>query len=59
VVWKKTEDVGTRKTGLLAGDFDVADTISATDIDEINKNATTVATVDYGLLAGYFKLRER
>src|SRR5262249_20967406 len=33
VVWKKTEDVGTRKTGLLSGDFDVADTISATDID--------------------------
>jgi peptide/nickel transport system substrate-binding protein len=56
VVWKKTEDVGTRKSGLLSGDFDAADTISVTDIDEINKNATTVATVDYGLLAGYFKL---
>jgi len=56
VVWKKTEDVGTRKSGLLSGDFDIADTISVTDIDEINKNATTVATADYGLLAGYFKM---
>ncbi|MBI1257799.1 MAG: hypothetical protein GC204_10045 [Chloroflexi bacterium] len=55
VVWKKTEDVGTRKTGLLAGDFDVADTISASDIDEINTNDTTIATVGYGLLGGYFK----
>ena len=55
VVWKKTEDVGTRKTGLLAGDFDVADTISASDIDEINANATTLANVGYGLLGGYFK----
>ena len=55
VVWKKTEDVGTRKTGLLSGDFDVADTISASDIDEINSNDTTVANVGYGLLGGYFK----
>jgi peptide/nickel transport system substrate-binding protein len=56
VVWKKTEDVGTRKTGLLAGDFDIADTISATDIKEINENPKTLATVNYGLLAGYFKM---
>ncbi len=55
VVWKKTEDVGTRKTGLLSGDFDVADTISANDIDEINANATTIANVGYGLLGGYLK----
>lgn len=55
VVWKKTEDVGTRKTGLLAGDFDVADTISASDIDEVNANPTTFANVGYGLLGGYFK----
>ncbi len=55
VVWQKTEDVGTRKTGLLSGDFDIADTISASDIAEINANETTVASVDYGLLAGYLK----
>jgi peptide/nickel transport system substrate-binding protein len=55
VVWRKTEDVGTRKTGLLSGDFDLADTISVTDIEEINNNSTTFATVDYGLLAGYLK----
>ncbi len=55
VVWKKTEDVGTRKTGLLSGDFDMADTISASDIQAINDNATTVANVDYGLLGGYLK----
>ncbi|MCA0458526.1 MAG: ABC transporter substrate-binding protein [Chloroflexi bacterium] len=55
VVWRKTEDVGTRKTGLLAGDFDVADTISATDIAEIDANATTFTNVDYGLLGGYLK----
>lgn len=56
VVWKKTEDVGTRKTGLLSGDFDLIDTVSANDIEEINNNATTTAFVDYGLLAGYFKM---
>ncbi len=55
VVWKKTEDVSTRKTGLLSGDFDVIDTVSTNDINDINNNASTVATVNYGLLAGYFK----
>lgn len=55
VVWRKTEDVGTRKTGLLSGDFDAADTISVTDIEEINNNPTTFATVNYGLLGGYLK----
>lgn len=59
VVWKKTEDVGTRKTGLLAGDFDISDTISVNDIDEINNNASTVATVGYGLLAGFFKMNNQ
>jgi peptide/nickel transport system substrate-binding protein len=56
VVWKKTEDVGTRKTGVLSGDFDCADTISVNDIKEINDNPTTVATVNYGLLGGYLKM---
>ncbi len=56
VVWKKSEDVGTRKTGLLAGDFDIADTISVNDIKEIDANASTTAFVDFGLLGGYLKL---
>lgn len=55
VVWKKTEDPGTRKTGLLSGDFDISDTVSASDIDEINANATTIVNVGYGLLGGYLK----
>ncbi len=55
VVWKKTEDPGTRKTGLLSGDFDISDTISASDIDEINANATTMVNVGFGLLGGYLK----
>lgn len=55
VVWKKTEDAGTRKTGLLAGDFDISDTISASDVDEINNNATTFTNVGFGLLGGYLK----
>lgn len=55
VVWVKTEDVGTRKTGLLSGDFDMADTISVSDIDEINASGSAVANVDYGLLGGYLK----
>ncbi len=55
VVWQKTEDSGTRKTGLLSGQFDISDTISTSDIEEINANATTTAFVDYGLLAGYLK----
>jgi peptide/nickel transport system substrate-binding protein len=56
VVWKKTEDVGTRKTGLLAGDFDISDTISTNDIDEINNHSDTLATVNYGLLTGFLKM---
>ena len=56
IVWIKTEDVGTRKTGLLAGDFDVSDTVSVSDIEEINGNSDTVATVNYGLLGGYLKM---
>ena len=56
VVWKKTEDVATRKTGILAGDFDVADTISVNDIEEINGSESTEATVNFGLLAGYLKM---
>jgi peptide/nickel transport system substrate-binding protein len=56
VVWKKTEDVGTRKTGLLSGEFDAVDTVSVNDVEEINNNATTVATVNYGLLGGYLKM---
>ncbi len=55
VVWKKTEDPGTRKTGLLSGDFDISDTISANDIQEINDSATNNASVGYGLLGGYLK----
>ncbi len=56
VVWKKTEDVGTRKTGLLSGEFDVVDTVSVNDVEEINNDPTTVATVNYGLLGGYLKM---
>ena len=55
IVWVKTEDVGTRKTGLLSGDFDMADTISVSDIAEINASGSAVATVDFGLLGGYLK----
>lgn len=55
VVWVKTEDPGTRKTGLLSGDFDMIDTVSVTDIEEINSSGDTVAEINYGLLAGYFK----
>ncbi|MEZ4667359.1 MAG: ABC transporter substrate-binding protein [Anaerolineae bacterium] len=55
VVWKKTEDAGTRKLGLLSGDFDISDTISATDIAEIDANGSTFTNVGFGLLAGYFK----
>ncbi len=55
VVWVKTEDVGTRKTGLLSGDFDMIDTVSVNDVEEINANADTVAEINFGLLAGYFK----
>lgn len=55
VVWKKTEDPGTRKLGLLSGEFDVSDTISTSDVAEINANATTFANIGYGLLGGYFK----
>jgi peptide/nickel transport system substrate-binding protein len=56
IVWKRTEDVGTRRTGLLAGEFDVADTLSVNDVEDINANAGTVATVNFGLLAGYLKM---
>ena len=56
VVWKKTEDVATRKTGLLAGDFDMADTISVNDIEEINNSGNKVAEVNFGLLGGYLKM---
>jgi peptide/nickel transport system substrate-binding protein len=59
VVWKKTEDVGTRKTGLLAGDFDISDTISASDVDEINSHSDTEATVNYGLLGGFLKMNNQ
>ncbi len=55
VVWQKTEDPGTRKSGLLSGDFDISDTISASDIDEINASADALAYVGYGLLGGYLK----
>lgn len=55
VVWQKTADAGTRKLGLLSGEFDISDTISATDIAEIDANATTYANVGYGLLGGYLK----
>lgn len=55
VVWKKTEDPGTRKTGLLSGDFDISDTISASDIAEIDANETTSVNVGFGLLGGYLK----
>jgi peptide/nickel transport system substrate-binding protein len=56
VVWRKTEDVATRKTGLLSGDFDMADTISVNDIDEINNSGDKVAEINYGLLGGYLKM---
>ncbi|MCX6040081.1 MAG: ABC transporter substrate-binding protein [Caldilinea sp.] len=56
VVWRKTEDVATRKTGLLSGDFDMADTISVNDIEEINGTGSHTAEVNFGLLAGYLKM---
>ncbi len=56
VVWKKTEDVATRKTGLLAGDFDMSDTISVNDIEEINNSGNNVAEINFGLLGGYLKM---
>jgi len=56
VVWRKTEDVATRKTGLLSGDFDMADTISVNDIEEINGTGSHTAEVNFGILAGYLKM---
>jgi peptide/nickel transport system substrate-binding protein len=56
IVWKKTEDVATRKIGVLSGEFDVADTISVDDIEEINNHPGTYTTTNYGLLAGYLKM---
>src|SRR5262249_37677192 len=55
-LWQIIRDSGTRKTSLLAGDIDVSDTIAASDIKEISANANLAVTVNYGLLAGYFKL---
>ena len=59
IVWKKTEDVGTRKTGLLSGEFDVIDTVSVNDVTEINDNPSTVATINFGLLGGYLKMNSQ
>src|SRR5262249_55322435 len=59
VVWKIIRDSGTRKQSLLAGELDAADTIAASDIKEVNANSDMVATVNYGLLAGYFKFNNQ
>jgi len=55
VVWQKSEDAGTRKSGLLSGNFDISDTISVTDVEEINSTAGIAAAVNFGLLGGYLK----
>ncbi|HUN06764.1 MAG TPA: ABC transporter substrate-binding protein [Aggregatilineales bacterium] len=55
VVWQKSEDAGTRKQGLLAGNFDISDTVSVTDVEEINNTEGLQALVNFGLLGGYLK----
>jgi len=55
-IWQIIRDSGTRKTSLLAGDIDVSDTIAASDIKELSANPAMVVGVNYGLLAGYFKM---
>ncbi len=54
--WKIVRDNGTRKQALIAGELDVADSISPSDLKDLQANADLTMFANYGLLAGYFKM---
>lgn len=55
-VWRIIREGSSRRIALLAKEVDIIDSLSADDIDTVNKTPGFVATADYGTLTGYMKL---
>ena len=55
-VWRIIRESSSRRIALLSKEVDVIDTVSADDIDTINKTSGFTVQVNYGTLTGYFKL---
>ena len=56
VIWKIIRDTAERRMALLAGELDIADTISADDLSLINDNPGTHSEAHPGYLAGFIKM---
>ncbi|MCS7221459.1 MAG: ABC transporter substrate-binding protein [Anaerolineae bacterium] len=57
--WRIIRDTPQRRIALLAGEVDFADTIGTEDVELINNTPGYVCEVNYGTLAGYFKLNNQ
>ncbi|MBI3733117.1 MAG: hypothetical protein HY259_06625 [Chloroflexi bacterium] len=58
-VWRIIREGASRRIALLSKEVDVADSMSADDIDIVNKTPGFQATVDYGTLTGYMRLNNQ
>jgi peptide/nickel transport system substrate-binding protein len=56
VIWRIIRDTAERRMALLAGEVDIADTISADDLSLIEDNAGTHTEVNAGFLSFYIKM---
>ncbi len=58
-VWRIIRETASRRIALLSKEVDIIDTVSADDVETINKTPGFVATSEYGTLTGYLKLNNQ
>ncbi len=58
-VWRIIRETADRRIALLAGEVDIADTISTDDIDIIDNTPGYHVEENFGLLAGYVKMNNQ
>lgn len=57
--WQIVRETTSQRIGLISKQYDVADTLSADDVDQIKAQAFLNAQVNYGILTGYTKLNDQ
>lgn len=58
-VWQIVRETTSQRIGLISKQYDIADTLSADDVDLINNQPVLNSQVNYGILTGYTKLNDQ
>ncbi len=57
--WKIVRENTSQRIGLISKEFDVADTLSADDLPQVDAQPHLNSAVNYGILTGYTKLNDQ